>query len=290
MSRTPLEWEAVVVGGGPAGLAAGLQLSRGGLRTVLLERGALGGQAGRLPVIENAPGWPEGISGRRLMSTWIRQARGWGLKTLKGELISIRAGGDAQTLRLLDGRRLAARSVVLATGARFKTLRAPGAARLRGRGVYHAAFDAPAAWRGRDVAVIGGGEAAVHQAIALARTARRVILAARGTLSAHRLLLSRLAEQPNVEVRRGRVIRIEGLARVAAVVLRDGRAGGERFPVSAVFVLIGAEASPWARLDGRPGVFVAGDARGRVERQVTVAAGDGMAAAVRALRWFRESA
>lgn len=290
MSRAPLDWEAIVVGGGPAGLAAGLQLSRAGLRTALLERGDLGGQARRLSLIENAPGWPEGISGRRLMSTYLRQAREWGLKTLRGELVSLRPGAGASSLRLADGRRLSARSVVLATGARFKTLRAPGAGRLRGRGVFHAAFDAANCWRGRAVAVIGGGEAAVHQAIALAASARRVILVARSPLSAHRLLLSRLAAAPNVEVRRARVVRVEGRSRVSAIALRDERGERARLPVSAVFVLIGAGASPWARLDGRPGVFVAGDARGDVERQVAVASGDGMAAAVRVLRWLRERA
>jgi thioredoxin reductase (NADPH) len=290
VSRAAPEWEAVVVGGGPAGLAAGLQLSRAGLRAVLLERGALGGQAGRVSLIENAPGWPGGISGRRLMSAYARQARGWGLKTLRGELVGLRSGARAHSLRLADGRRLSARSVVLATGARFTPLRAPGAVRLLGRGVHHAAFDEAGKWRGRDVAVVGGGEAAVHQAVHLARSARRVTLVARGPLSAHRLLLSRLAALGNVEVRRGRVVRVEGRERVEALVLRDGRAASARLPVSAVFVLIGAAASPWARRGGRPGVFVAGDARGCVERQVAVAAGDGMAAAVRVQRWLRETA
>lgn len=287
MSRD-LDFEAVVVGGGPAGLAAGLQLSRAGVRTALIERGALGGQARRLAFIENAPGWPGGVSGRRLMSSYARHAREWGLRTVKGELVTLTARGGSQRLRLADGRRVSARAVVLATGARFKPLRVPGAERLRGRGVFHASFDAPGGWRGRDVAVAGGGEAAVHQAVWLARTARRVILVARGALGAHRLLLSRLAAARNVSVRRGRVVRVEGGARVTSIAVRDGRSPAERVPVSAVFVLIGAEASPWARLEGRPGVFVAGDARGLVERQVAVAAGDGMAAAVRALRGLRE--
>lgn len=288
MSRPRLEWEAVVVGGGPAGLAAGLQLSRSGVRTALLERGALGGQARRLGLIENAPGWPEGISGRRLMSMWVRQARGWGLKTFRGELVGVCPGADAQRLRLADGRRLSARSVLLATGARFKPLRVPGAGRLLGRGVFHAAFDVSGDFRGHAVAVIGGGEAAVHQAVHLARTARRVIVVARGLLRAHRLLCARLAAFPNAEVRRGRVVRIEGRGRVSAIVVRGIDGERARLPVSAVFVLIGAEASPWARLEGRPGVFVAGDARGGVERQVAVAAGDGMAAAMRAMRWLQE--
>lgn len=287
MSRGPAEWEAVVVGGGPAGLAAGLQLSRAGLRTALLERGALGGQARRLSMIENVPGWPGGVSGRRLMTAYVRQARQWGLKTLTGELAALRPGSGVQRLTLADGRRLTARSVVLATGARFKVLRAPGARRLIGRGVEHAAFDEARRWRGRDVAVVGSGEAAVHQAVNLARSARSVTLVARGPLKAHRLLLSRLAARRNARVLPGRVDRIEGRDRVSALVLRTTD-GPLRLPVSAVFVLIGAEASPWARLEGRPGVFVAGDARGGIERQVAVAAGDGMAAAVRALRWLRE--
>lgn len=285
MSRAARPWEAAVVGGGPAGLAAGLQLSRAGLRTVLLERGSLGGQARRLPVIENAPGWPGGVRGARLMDAYIRQARFWGLKTVRGELSGLRPGARAQRLTLADGRRLSARAVVLATGARFKDLDAPGAARLRGRGVAHAAFDEAGSWRGRDVAVIGGGEAAVHQAVHLAGTARSVVLVARGPLKAHRLLLARLAARDNIRVRRERVLRVEGRERVSGLVL----GGGERLKVSAVFVLIGAQASPWARFAARPGVFVAGDARGGLERQVAVAAGDGMAAAMRAQRWLRDA-
>lgn len=285
MSRAARPWEAAVVGGGPAGLAAGLQLSRAGLRTVLLERGALGGQARRLSVIENAPGWPGGVTGPRLMKAFVRQARSWGLKTVRGELSGLRPGACAQRLTLADGRRLSARAVVLATGARFKSLKAHGAGRLRGRGVEHAAFDEARSWRGRDVAVIGGGEAAVHQAVQLARSARAVTLVARGPLKAHRLLLSRLAARPNVEVLRGRVLRVEGRESVTGLAL----SGGRRLKVSAVFVLIGAGASPWARFASRPGIFIAGDARGALERQVAVAAGDGMAAAMRAMRWLRDA-
>lgn len=285
MSRAARPWEAAVVGGGPAGLAAGLQLSRAGLRTVLLERGALGGQARRLSVIENAPGWPGGVTGSRLMNAYVRQARSWGLKTVRGELSALRPGAGVQRLTLADGRRLSARAVVLATGARFKDLDAPGAARLRGRGVGHAAFDEAGSWRGRDVAVIGGGEAAVHQAVHLAGSARSVVLVARGALKAHRLLLARLAARDNIRVRRERVLRVEGRERVTGLVL----GGGERLKVSAVFVLIGAQASPWARFAARPGVFVAGDARGGLERQVAVAAGDGMAAAMRAQSWLRDA-
>lgn len=277
----------MVVGGGPAGLAAGLQLARAGRRTAIVERGDIGGQARRLESIENLPGWPGGVSGRSLMLLWERQARGWGLKPVKGELVALRGRAGAFSLRLSDGRLLSARAVVLAPGARFKTLGIPGERRLFGKGVHHAAFDDAPRWLGRAVAVIGGGEAAVHQAIHLSRWARRVALIARGPLRAHRLLLTRLAACSNVAVERGRVTRVVGRGRVSALIVREG-GGVRRLPVSAVFVLVGAEASAWARRAATPGVFLAGDARGAVERQVTVAAGDGMAAAVRAMRWLQE--
>ena len=286
--RTEREWEVAVVGGGPAGLAAGLQSARAGRRTILLERGALGGQARRLSLIENVPGWPDGVSGRSLMTLWARQARSWGLKSAQGTLAGIRRAPGALDLRLEDGRSLKARAVVLAPGAVFKKLGVPGEKRLFGRGLHHAAFDEAPRWRGRDVAVVGGGEAAVHQAVHLARWAKRVVLIARGPLKAHALLTARLRARANVEVARGSVVRFAGRGRLEAVVVRGADGRPRRMRVSAAFVLIGAEASPWARRSSVPGVFLAGDARGCVERQVAVAAGDGMAAAVRALRWLRE--
>jgi thioredoxin reductase (NADPH) len=287
-TRTERDWEVVVVGGGPAGLAAGLQLARAGRRTALVERGALGGQARRLSCLENVPGWPAGVPGRKLMSLWARQACGWGLKPVKGDVSALRSRRGAFVVRFSDGRSLEAQAVVLAPGASFKRLGVPGERRLFGKGVQHAAFDEAPRWRGRVVAVVGGGEAAVHQAVHLARWARRVVLVARGPLRAHRLLTARLAACPNVEIMSGRVARIEGRDRVEALVFRGGDGRILRLPVSAVFVLIGAEASPWARRAPAAGVFLAGDARGTVERQVAVAAGDGMAAAVRALRWLQE--
>ncbi|MFI5349497.1 MAG: NAD(P)/FAD-dependent oxidoreductase [Elusimicrobiota bacterium] len=280
------DWEVVVVGGGPAGLAAGLQSARAGRRTALIERGAMGGQARRLSSLENVPGWPGGVSGSRLMSLWARQARAWGLSPVKGTVTGLRRRGGAFAVRLADGRFLTARAVVLAPGAAFKRLGVPGERRLFGNGVHHGAFDEAPRWRGRVVAVAGGGEAAVHQAVHLARWARRVVLIARGPLRAHRLLLERLAACPNVEILEGRIARVEGRARVESLAVRGGDGRIRFLPVSALFVLIGAEASPWARRAAEPGVFLAGDARGCVERQVTVAAGDGMGAAVRALRWL----
>ena len=282
------DWEVVVVGGGPAGLAAGLQLARAGRRTALVERGPLGGQARRLSSLENVPGWPGGVSGRELMSLWIRQARGWGLEPMKGEVAGLSRGRRTFAVRLADGRALKTQAVVLAPGAIFKKLGVPGERRLFGKGVQHAAFDDAPRWRDRDVAVVGGGEAAVHQAVHLARWARQVVLVARGPLRAHRLLLTRLAACSNVEIMTGRVERIEGRQRVESLAVRGEGGRLIHRPLAGVFVLIGAEASPWARRAAVEGVFLAGDARGSVERQVTVAAGDGMAAAVRALRWLQE--
>ena len=280
-------WDVVIVGGGPAGIAAGLQLARAGRRTTLVERAMVGGQARRLDHIENLPGWPKGVSGRGVMRLWERQARRWGLGTVTGDAVSVRKSEGAFKVRLADGRCLSAGAVVLAPGACFKTLGVPGERRLFGKGVTHGAFDDAPRWSHRVVAVVGGGETAVHQAIHLARWARRVELIARGPLRAHDLLLRRLRDCANVSVQSGRVVRILGKNKVCAVVVRqDGQ--DRRLGVSAVFVLIGAQASAWVRRSVRPGVFVAGDARGAIERQVAVAAGDGMAAAVRAMRWLQE--
>ncbi|OGS32552.1 MAG: hypothetical protein A3J82_07960, partial [Elusimicrobia bacterium RIFOXYA2_FULL_69_6] len=214
-------WEAAIVGGGPAGLTAGLQLSRAGFRVILVERDGLGGEARWLESVENYPGFPRGVAGRALMSLWVRQARRWGLRTLRARVLSVARAPGGYSLRLEPGPRLRARSVVYCPGAVFKDLGLRGEARFLGRGLRHAAFGRAGRWRGRTVAVAGGGEAAAHQALALARQARRVHLLCRGArLKAHRLLLRRLQDEPRVVVSRGvRVTGLRGRRRLEALEL-----------------------------------------------------------------------
>jgi thioredoxin reductase (NADPH) len=277
-------WEAAIVGGGPAGLTAGLQLARAGYRVVLADSGPLGGQARWLERIENYPGFPRGAAGRVLMSRWTRQARIWGLRTLRARVRGVARVRGGFSLRLGSGRALRARGVVYCPGAAFKGLGLPGEERLRGRGVLNAAFGCAADWRGRTVAVAGGGEAAAHQALALARGARRVHLLCRGErLKAHRLLLRRLRAEPRVAMMNGVAVRgLLGGRRLRALEL-SAPGGPLRLSVDALFVLVGKTAAPLPFPARRlpPGFFVAGDASGGPFRQVVVAAGEGMKAAMR---------
>ncbi len=281
-------WEAVIVGGGPAGLSAGLHLSRAGHRVILVEKGRLGGQARGLGRLENYPGFLS-INSDRLMDRWLRQARLWGLKTCRAEVRRIRRAQQGFLLSLDQGRGLSAQAVVYCPGAIFKDLGVPGEKRLLGRGVFHEAGDEVSRWKGRAVVVAGGGEAAAHQALALARSARKVFLICRGEkIRAHRLLQKRLASSGRiVKVFGAEVCRVLGKKRVQAVEIRS-RAGLTRISAAALFVLVGKIPArlPWSRSPA--GFFVAGDAQGWPFRQVAIASGDGMRAAMECIRFLEK--
>ena len=281
-------WDVVIIGGGPAGLAAGIHLARGGYRSLLLERLRLGGQARLLGLVENYPGFPRGIQGKDLMDRWVRQGRYWGLKIRREEVREIARHGEGFSLRLLKNARLRAKSVVFCPGAAFKKLAIPGEKRFWGRGIYHAAFDKARGLAGKTVAVVGGGEAAVHQAILLSSHAGEVYLISReDRLKAHRLLLKRFNRRANIIWLGGTVVeRARGGKFLERIYLRHSAGGIRSFlEISALFVLIGKERTQWLGLRGpKPcGFFVAGDAAGDVFRQVAVASGDGIRAAMRCM-------
>ena len=284
-------WETVVVGGGPAGLAAGLHLARAGYRVLLMEQDRLGGQARLLGRIENYPGFPSGIDGRRLMDLWVRQARRWGLRTRRAQVRGVRRDGGGFVLRLERGRPMTSQTVVYCPGAEFKGLGLSGEGRFRGRGLFHAAFDRPSRWRGRTVVVAGGGEAAAHQALALARQARRVYQVCRaGSIKAHRLLRQRLKEAPRIiQIFGATVCRLQGRRRLEALEIA-GRDGRLRLEADALFVLVGRAPAALPFPAGRlpSGFFVAGDAQGDVHRQVAIAAGSGIKAAMRCIDLLEE--
>ena len=156
--------DCVIVGGGPAGLAAGIHLARAGYRAVLLEKKSFGGQAAGLAAVENYPGFPRGVTGKKLMSAWLAQARGWGLSCRRGEAVRLsRPAGGPFSVKLKKGGSLSARSVIWCAGAAFRRLGAAGEDKFSGRGVWNTADEAPSC-RGLTVVVAGGGEAAVQQA------------------------------------------------------------------------------------------------------------------------------
>jgi thioredoxin reductase (NADPH) len=240
-------FDMVVLGGGPAGLAAAVYGGSEGLRTLVAEAWAPGGQAGTSTRIENYLGFPTGISGTQLTRNATLQARRFDAVLSSFHRAVEMADGPEGLVRvdLDDGQHVLARSVVMATGARWRELDADGIERFRGAGVYHAAMatDAERA-RNEDVIVVGGGNSAGQAAVHLASRARSVRVVVRGTTlstTMSRYLVDRIERAPRIEVMtETEVTAVHGTATVESVDLRDG--AGTIVPVTAtaVFVMIGA--------------------------------------------------
>lgn len=270
-------------------MAAGMSLSRARYKTLLLERGRLGGQARLIDRIENYPGFPCGVQGGKLMDRWIRQARRWGLKFGMKVAGKVSYKNGFFRVEIGRGQEICARAVVRCTGARFKSLGIPGEKKFFGRGLYHAAFDEAPRCKDKDVAVVGGGEAATHQALYLARFASKVYLITKDfRLKAHPLLQKRAASRDNVvPIPCSLVEKVEGSRRLERVWLRHVSNGLRRFlRVQGLFVLIGKEPEAPGIWEASQGFFVAGDARGDRFRQVAIAGGDGVRAAMECMQYL----
>ena len=241
-------FDVAVVGAGPAGLAAAVYASSEGLRTVVAEHEAVGGQAGTSSMIRNYPGFSQGISGSRLAQETWQQA--WTLGTTflfmrRVESLSSEAG--RYRLRLSDGSVLISRTVVIATGASYRRLGIPGLENLQGRGVFYgaAASEAPA-MRGRNVFVVGGGNSAGQTALHMAKWAHRVTVLVRGESLADSMsdyLVREIGATPNVNVSyRVRVADGTGTGHLESLVLEDTASGERRsVPADALFILIGSQ-------------------------------------------------
>ncbi|TCB90704.1 response regulator [Micromonospora zingiberis] len=240
-------YDLVVVGGGPAGLGAAVYGASEGLRTVLVERQATGGQAGQSSRIENYLGFPDGVSGAQLTDRARRQALKFGAELLSTrEVIGLTEAGSARLLRFSDGQTLAAHSVVLATGVAYRMLDAPGLADFTGRGVFYgsAASEAPSCI-GEDVYIVGGANSAGQAAVYFSRYARRVHLLIRGadlTTSMSRYLIDQLDRVEQVTVHPyTEVVGGAGGEHLQQLTLRDSRTGAQRdVDASWLFVFIGA--------------------------------------------------
>lgn len=284
-----LQTDVLLIGAGPAGLAAGAYLARAGWRTLILDRDPPGGQARRIDLIENYPGFPSGISGRGLMARFFAQGKRWGARFLRAEAQSLSSGKWGFGVRTPAGE-LRGRALVLCSGAAFKSLGLPGEGLLEG--VSHAAFEDAESCRGRAVAVAGGGEAAAHQALLLSRYARKVALILRGErLKAIGRLRRDVARRPNVRfLRRSVVTGLHGRKRLSSIAVQSLDTGTtRRLAARALFVLIGKaprrDLLRWGKAP--PGFFLAGDVRQGDCRQVAIAAGDGVRAAMACDRYLR---
>jgi thioredoxin reductase (NADPH) len=240
-------YDLIVVGGGPAGLGAAVYGASEGLRTVLLERTATGGQAGQSSRIENYLGFPDGVSGSQLTTRARLQAAKFGAEVLTTrEVTGLEINGSARTVKFSDGSKLDAHSVILTTGVTYRQLAAPGLDGLTGAGVYYgSALTEAAACADNDVYIVGGANSAGQSAVYLSRGAKSVTLLVRGpslTKSMSHYLIEQVENVPNITVRTcTEVVGARGDGHLEGLTLRDANTGEtEDVPAQHLFVFIGA--------------------------------------------------
>jgi thioredoxin reductase (NADPH) len=259
------EYDLVIVGAGPAGLAAAVNAASEGLRTVVVEAVAPGGQAGTTSMIQNLLGFPDGISGSELATRAVVQARRFGAELLLARpLADVSADGPGYVARLSDGTLVRGGSLLFASGVDWRRLDVPGIDDLLGAGVYYGAGPSEAlACTGSQVVVVGGGNSAGQAVVRFSRYAQQVTLLVRGRdlgASMSQYLIDHLSAIPNVEVRvRTQVAGLEADDRLRGIIVRSGD-GSEpvQMPADALFICIGGN----PRTDGAAGIGLATNAAG----------------------------
>ncbi|WP_330250801.1 FAD-dependent oxidoreductase [Nocardia sp. NBC_00565] len=240
-------YDLIVVGGGPAGLGAAVYGASEGLRTVLVERTATGGQAGQSSRIENYLGFPDGVSGAQLADRARRQAAKFGAEVITTrEVVGLEVNGSARTVRFADGGRLCAHTVIIATGVDYRRHPAPGVDDFTGRGVYYgSAMTEASECADHDVYIVGGANSAGQAAVFLSRNARMVHLVVRSDSlekSMSHYLIQQIAQIPNIRVHTStEVTAADGDDHLQRIVLRNSEAGTEeKAEAERLFLFIGA--------------------------------------------------
>jgi len=303
-------YDVVIVGAGPAGLTAAIYASRGRLRTAVLERNMAGGQIALTDLVENYPGFPEGISGFDLSQKMKEQAEKFGAEMREIEGVAeLRSDPEGCYVVATDREQIRTRAVILAPGVEPRRSGIPGEAEFIGRGVSWCATCDGALYRGKTVAVIGGGDAAVEEGMFLTKFAEKVYLVhRRDELRAAPIAQERAFANPKFEFVWDSIPKqIEGAEMVEALEVENVRTGeGRSLPVNGVFMYIGQiPNTAWLKdtveLDeygyivtdellrtGLPGVFACGDAHANPLKQIAMAVGEGALAAVQAERYLDE--
>lgn len=302
-------YDVAIIGGGPAGMTAGLYAARGGLSVVCIERIAPGGQLAQTHLVENYPGFPEGVEGWKLAYDMQQQAMAFGMKLESDDIASLDLVANPNKVTAASGTEYLARSVIVATGARPRKLGVPGENELAGKGVSYCATCDGNFFKGKDVVVVGGGNTAANDAIYLARICRKVYLVhRRDTLRATKIYHDLLEATANVELVWNSVVESingNGTGVVGSVTVKAQPNGDERdIECAAVFIAVGLvpntdflygsmnlDEGGYIIADAHcetsiPGVFAAGDVRAKTLRQVVTAVADGAQAAESAAEYL----
>jgi thioredoxin reductase (NADPH) len=302
------DWDAVIIGGGPAGLTAGLYLCRGNWRTLLLEKGTVGGYIMNVEWIENYPGFSEGVVGSQLGMEMKNQATKYGLRIERNEVIAVEGSSSSKQITCIDGANYTTSAVIIAGGSIPKKMGVPGEEKFRGNGVINCAFCDGGQFTDQVVAVCGGGDAGVTEALYLTQLASKVILIeVLPELTATAVLQDRARENPKIEIRCGtKVEAITGNAQIEAIEFVEVASGQKgTLKVDGVLVHVGLDpdtdylegvvpldsqgqivVNQWMETEA-PGIFAAGDIRSGSPRQVSAAAGDGATAGIASQRFLQ---
>lgn len=302
------KYEVIIIGGGPAGLTAGLYTSRAGLKSLLVERGIVGGQIINATLVENYPGFPQGISGAELGSLIHQQAVKYGLEVVTADVTGI-AQGQPHSISTTEGD-FEAIAIIIAAGSQYRKMGVLGEESLSGHGVSYCATCDGFFFRDREVAVVGGGDTAITDALELTRHVKKVyVIHRRDQLRAGQVLQQRAFAQPKLEFIWNTVVEeILGEKLLSGLKLRNVKTGQSSIlKVAGVFVAVGLmpNSQQFSNIlevndtgyivtdetmsTSTAGIFAAGDIRRNSPRQVAAAVGDGANAAVSAFKYVQEA-
>jgi thioredoxin reductase (NADPH) len=294
-------YDVVIVGGGPGGLSAGIYAMRAALKTILIEKGAAGGQVAMSDAVENYPGF-EQITGYELSQKFLQHARSYGMELVQEEVVAVEPGLDLHTVRLANGDILKTHTVILATGGSPRKLEIPGEDDYYGKGVSYCGVCDGFFFREKTVVVVGGGDTATEEALYLSKLAKHVYLVhRRDALRASMILQQRVNDECKIEILWNTIVtevkaNNEG---VNGVKLQDTKTGEQReLATDGVFIFVGfvpnnqlVPAGIKMNADGyvvtnekcetnMPGIYVIGDLREKYAKQIVIAAADGCTAAL----------
>lgn len=295
--------ETIMIGAGPSALAAAVYTTREDIDTTLYEKGVIGGLAAITDMVDNYPGFPDGIEGMKLADMLQKQAQRFGAKLDFGEAMSLKLNDDGTKTVVIDGQDVIAKTVLIATGSDYNKLGIPGEAELYGRGVHYCATCDGAFYREKRLVVVGGGNSAVQEAIFLTRFTTHIDLLVRSTVKASEVLqqdLQKFVDEGKMTIHLG-VVPTEIIAEEGKVTHVNAKKGDEdtRFDTDGVFIFVGLKpntqflAGSGVELDAQgliktdnhlettvPGVFASGDVRSGATMQIASAVGEGATAAL----------
>jgi thioredoxin reductase (NADPH) len=303
-------YDMIIIGGGPAGLTAGLYAGRARFKTLLLEKLITGGQVMTTDQIDNYPGFPEGITGYELSQRMRDQAERFGIEIRNAEVTALKPGNPHHTVVLEGAEELLGRTIIIASGAKPRRAGFPGEAAFTGRGVGYCATCDGALYRDETIAVVGGGDTALQDAVFLTRFAQKVyIIHRRDQFRGAKAYQEKVFANNKIEVIWDTVVlEIRGDKNVSGVRLKNVKTGQESdLAVTGVFVFVGIEPiTSWLSPDllaldefgfiktddnmatTIPGIFAAGDVRAKLLRQISTAVGDGSLACFSAEKYLEE--